>query len=61
MTDDIEYRTASTTLEVRHSQRIIDLIAVPYDEDDRGEHPRPLGRPSRSPRARSPGCTATSP
>jgi len=28
---DIEYRTAAT-LEVRHSERIIDLIAVPYDE-----------------------------
>jgi len=28
---DIEYRTAAT-LEVRHAQRIIDLIAVPYDE-----------------------------
>jgi HK97 family phage prohead protease len=28
---DIEYRTASQ-LEVRHAQRTIDLIAVPYDE-----------------------------
>ena len=28
---DIEYRKAST-VEVRHSQRIIDLIAVPYNE-----------------------------
>ena len=27
----LEYRTAST-LEVRHGQRTIDLIAVPYDE-----------------------------
>jgi len=32
MIEHVEYRTASTTLEVRHSQRIIDLIAVPYDE-----------------------------
>ena len=29
--NEIEYRTAST-LEVRHAQRIIDLIAVPYNE-----------------------------
>jgi HK97 family phage prohead protease len=29
---EIEYRTASTTLEVRHVQRVIDLIAVPYNE-----------------------------
>jgi HK97 family phage prohead protease len=28
---DIEYRTAST-IEVRHAQRVIDLIAVPYNE-----------------------------
>jgi HK97 family phage prohead protease len=28
---DIEYRTANT-LEVRHAQRVIDLIAVPYNE-----------------------------
>ena len=32
MIETVEYRTASTTLEVRHAQRIIDLIAVPYDE-----------------------------
>ena len=31
MTEHIEYRTAST-LEVRHAQRTIDLIAVPYGE-----------------------------
>jgi HK97 family phage prohead protease len=31
MTELVEYRTAGT-LEVRHAQRIIDLIAVPYDE-----------------------------
>jgi len=30
--EHVEYRTASTTLEVRHAQRMIDLIAVPYDE-----------------------------
>lgn len=32
MTDEIEYRSAST-LEVRHAQRTIDMIAVPYNED----------------------------
>lgn len=32
MTDDIEFRSAST-IEVRHAQRTIDLIAVPYNED----------------------------
>lgn len=31
MNDGIQYRTADT-LEVRHAQRIIDLIAVPYNE-----------------------------
>ena len=31
MIEHVEYRTAAT-LEVRHAQRIIDLIAVPYDE-----------------------------
>jgi HK97 family phage prohead protease len=31
MNEHIEYRTAST-LEVRHAQRIIELIAVPYNE-----------------------------
>ena len=31
MSPDIEYRKAST-VEVRHAQRIIDLIAVPYNE-----------------------------
>jgi len=30
--NDIEYRSATTTLEVRHAQRVIDLIAVPYNE-----------------------------
>lgn len=33
MNEEIEYRTASTLVEVRHAQRTIDLIAVPYDED----------------------------
>jgi HK97 family phage prohead protease len=32
MTAEIEYRTASN-VEVRHAQRMIDLIAVPYDEE----------------------------
>ena len=31
MTDEIEYRTAAT-LDVRHAQRTIDMIAVPYNE-----------------------------
>jgi HK97 family phage prohead protease len=31
MNDEIEYRTASI-IDVRHAQRIIDLIAVPYNE-----------------------------
>ena len=33
MTQEIEYRTASTMeMEVRHAERVIDLISVPYNE-----------------------------
>lgn len=34
---ELEYRTAAT-LDVRHPERMIDLIAVPYDEDVRVLH-----------------------
>jgi HK97 family phage prohead protease len=34
---ELEYRTAAT-LDVRHPERVIDLIAVPYDEDCRVMH-----------------------
>jgi len=30
---ELEYRKAGTTLGVRHPERIVDLIAVPYDEE----------------------------
>lgn len=33
MIDELQYRKAGTTLEVRHPERVIDLIAVPYDEE----------------------------
>lgn len=35
MTDEIEIRTATQLIGVRHPERIIDLIAVPYDEETR--------------------------
>lgn len=35
---EIEIRTATQLLEVRHPERIIDLIAVPYDEECRVMH-----------------------
>jgi HK97 family phage prohead protease len=35
---DIEIRTATQLLDVRHPERIIDLIAVPYDEEARVVH-----------------------
>jgi len=35
---EIEIRTATQLLEVRHPERIIDLIAVPYDEETRVRH-----------------------
>ena len=57
---DIEYRTAAT-LEVRHVQRTIDLIAVPYNESTDVLRRGRWVSESVDPGARSPGCTATSP
>lgn len=35
---ELEYRTAGATLDVRHPERVIDIIAVPYDEEVRVVH-----------------------
>jgi HK97 family phage prohead protease len=34
-TSELEYRRAGTLLEVRYPERMIDLIAIPYDEEAR--------------------------
>jgi len=59
MIGQIEYRKAST-LEVRHAQRTIELIAVPYDEDPAVVLDGRVVTDSLS-RERSPVSTVTSP